>query len=168
MQQAALSERTRAARVTPNSGKNTWTIQTSASDEATLERKRVLVGLISATKLLLGHKALPTEDMVAYIRTFEAICGAIPTTQLVEAFEISWRMKDENGKPIYWDARCVAAAWGQMQERDPLDQKPERAKCRTCKGSGHFLVYVPLTGESKWRDCIMCKRPGTALTTVSK
>lgn len=75
------------------------------------------------------------------IRAFNDACPDVPTDLLGDVYKLSLRIRDDDGRPIYWDARAMAVAWEQNPDlrgrKAALQETTEssRINCQMCFGS---------------------------------
>lgn len=86
------------------------------------------------------------DELKGLIVAFEDVCGSIPTRFLHESFKRSMRLKDKDGRPIFWDGRALLMAYdeicatfeGVSEALSGQKMLPENAEgaCEKCYGSG--------------------------------
>lgn len=85
------------------------------------------------------------EELVGLILAFEDVCAEIPTFLLHRTFKTSMKLRDREGRPVYWDGRALLMAYHELCESaEGLQLCPDNrslpanaeSQCPRCFGSG--------------------------------
>lgn len=110
-------------------------------------RRRLWSEIIYSAFTVLMREPATGNRLKFQIRAFDEAAGEIPTDCLKECYRRSLEIRDNEGRPVYWDVRAMLAAWHQNAGEIVAKVRGDRkglaaanadtiANCQRCFGSG--------------------------------